>query len=432
MNNTQQIKQIPTTLAAILQGLRLYPAEHPQVRRQLDNALGALRPLLDQQGQIQLGLADGTLMVGDLPCLEQHPAIKEFTQKIQACALKGIVFQAGVNHEEILELMSELSRENKAITDTFDILGVAHIRLIPNEETPREVYREALHQIEILFEDARLGRRPSTALAMNTVHKMVTTAISRPYTLLAMTLLKDYDNYTFTHSVNVSVISLTVGRACGLGKEQLTLLGMGGMMHDLGKMTIDHDIITKPGRLSEKERLKMMEHPQRGVEIVTRMEDVPVEIADIIHHHHLRFDRTGYPADQRGRTLSPLVDMVSIADTFDAMTTLRCYQKPYSTKKALDHLWEMSGSQLNPEIVKKFVDFLGPYPIGTLVRLKSGSIGLIVDQNHQGEGSFKLKQLITPAGEYLAVPEQIELADSSDIVAEVDPLLKGIQVEKFL
>ncbi len=432
MITPQQIKQIPASLAAVLQGMRLYPGEHPQVRRQLDAVLDCMRPLLQQRGRLQLGFADGTLLVEDLPCLEQHPAILELSQKIRACDLKGIRFDVGIDKTELLELMVQLNRGNTEIADALDILGISHIHVIPEEDSPREIYRQTLDVVETVFEDARLGRRPSTSLAFNTVHKMVSTAIGRPYALLAMTLLKDYDNYTFTHSVNVSVISLTVGRACNLPEEQLTLLGMGGMMHDLGKMTIEHEIITKPGQLNEQERIKMMEHPQRGVEIVARMDDIPPEVVDIIHHHHLRYDRTGYPKNSRGRVLSPLVDMVAIADIFDAMTTVRCYQKPFTPKKALDHLQEMSGSHLHPEFVSAFINFLGPYPVGTLVRLNDNMIALVVDQNHQGEGSLKLKQIITAEGQRLSESPEFSLPDSSRILAEVDPLLKGIQVDEYL
>ncbi len=432
MITPQQIKQIPASLAAVLQGMRLYPGEHPQVRRQLESALEAMRPVLQKSGHLHLGFADGTLLVEDLPCLEQHPAILELSQKIRACALKGIRFDSGVDRTQLLELMTQLSRNNNEIAEALDILGIKHIHVIPEEESPREIYRQTLDVVETVFEDARLGRRPSTSMAFNTVHKMVSTAIGRPYALLAMTLLKDYDNYTFTHSVNVSVISLTVGRACNLPEEQLTLLGMGGMMHDLGKMTIEHEIITKPGQLSEEERLKMMEHPQRGVEIIARMENIPPEVVDIIHHHHLRYDRTGYPENRRGRKLSPLVDMVAIADIFDAMTTVRCYQKPFTPKKALDRLQEMSGTHLHPEFVAEFIDFLGPYPVGTLVRLKDDRIALVVDQNHQGEGSLKLKQIITAEGRRLHDIHEFSLPDSRQILAEVDPLLKGIQVDEYL
>ncbi len=432
MMTPQQIKQIPATLAAILQGMRLYPGDHPQVRRQLENALDAMKPVLQQEGQLQLGFADGTLLIGDLPCLEQHPAILDLSQKIRGCKLRGISFHAGVDNTQLLELMTQLNSGNTEIADAFDILGIDHIRVIPEEESPREIYRQALNVVGTLFDDARLGRRPSATMALNTVHKMVTTAIGRPYTMLAMTLLKDYDSYTFTHSVNVSVIALTIGRACRLPEDQLNLLGMGGMMHDLGKMTIEHEIITKPGQLSDDERRKMMEHPQRGVDIVSRMEDVPPEVVDIIHHHHLRFDRTGYPESSRGQKQSPLVDMVTIADTFDAMTTIRCYQKPFSPKKALDRLQELSGSHLNPEYVKNFINFLGPYPVGSLVRLQDGAIALVIDQNHQGEGSLKLKKVIAADGQRLSVATELDLPDASQILAEVDPLLKGIQVEKFL
>lgn len=432
MTTPQQIKQIVTGLAAILQGMRLYPGEHPQVRRQLEAALEAMRPLLQLKGQLQLGFSDNTLLVEDLPCLEQNPAIRELAQKIGDCQVKEIRFSSGVDPDQLLELMTQLNRRNTEIPEAFDILGIAHIRVIPQEETPREVYREALSVVEAIYEDARLGRRPTTSMALNTVQKMVSSAISRPYALLAMTLLKDYDNYTFTHSVNVSVIALTIGRACNLPKAQLSLLGMGGMMHDLGKVTIDHAIITKPGKLSETEWAKMMEHPACGVEIVSKMDAIPPEVIDIIQYHHLRYDRTGYPKNVSASHISPLVDMVTIADTFDAMTTLRCYQKPLSPKKALDRLRLMSGSHLHPEYVEKFTSFLGPYPVGTLVRLKDDVIALVVDQNHQGENSVKLKPIITAEGQRLQNAAELNQPDCSQILAEVDPLLKGIQVDQYL
>ncbi len=432
MITAQQIKQIPASLAAVLQGMRLYPGEHPQVRRQLEAGLLAMRPLLQQNGQLQLGFADGTLLVEDLPCLEQQPAILDLAQKIRDCKLKGIRFYPGLEADQLLELMTQLNKGNTDIAETFAILGIEQIRVIPEEETPSEVYREALSVVESVYEDARLGRLPASSIAFSTVQKMVSSAIGRPYALLAMTLLKDYDNYTFTHSVNVSVIALTVGRACNLPEEQLNLLGMGGMLHDLGKMTIDHAIITKPGQLSTSERQKMMEHPDHGVEIVSKMDNIPAEVIDIIHYHHLRYDCTGYPAKSSGQRISPLVDMVTIADTFDAMTTLRCYQKPFSPRKALDQLRRMSGTHLHPEYVEKFARFLGPYPVGTLVRLKDGVIALVIDQNHQGENSLKLKKIIDEAGQRLQDSTLINLADSSQILAEVDPLLKGIQVENYL
>jgi putative nucleotidyltransferase with HDIG domain len=432
MITPHQIKQIPASLAAVIQGMRLYPGEHPQVRRQLEMVLNAMHPVLLKKGQLQIGFADGTLLVEDLPCLEQQPAILDLSQKIRACKLKGIRFYPGVDTSQLLELMTQLNKGNNEIAEAFDILGIDQIRVIPEEESPRAIYREALSVVESVYEDARLGRRPASSIAFSSVQKMVSSAINRPYALLAMTLLKDYDNYTFTHSVNVSVIALTVGRACNLPKEQLNLLGMGGMMHDLGKMTIEHAIITKPGQLSSAERLKMMEHPERGAEIVSKMDAIPAEVIDIISHHHLGFDRNGYPARSRDRKISPLVDMVAIADIFDAMTTLRCYQKPFSPKMALDQLRMMSGSHLHPEFVEKFTNFLGPYPVGTLVRLKNDLIALVVDQNHQGLNSLKLKPVIGPAGERLSNATTLDIPDSSQILAEVDPFLKGIQVEKYL
>jgi putative nucleotidyltransferase with HDIG domain len=432
MITAQQIKQIPASLAAVLQGLRLYPGEHPQVRRQLDNLLAALRPMLQQKGSLQLGFADGTLLVEDLPCLEQQPAVLELTQKIRNCKLKDIIFYPGTDQTQLLELMKQLNLGNTGIGETLKKSGVTQIRVVSEEETPREVYRQALSVVESVCEDVRMGRRPKSHHAISTVQKMVGAVISKPYTLLAMSLLKDYDNYTFTHSVNVSVISLTVGRACNLPEAQLRLLGLGGMLHDLGKMSIDHAIISKPGLLSGAEWRKMKEHPFHGVEIASKMADIPTEVLDIIQQHHLGFDRKGYPASSLTGDISPLVHMVTMADAFDAMTTLRCYQKPFTPKQALDQLQQMSGGHLHPEYVQKFTEFLGPYPVGSLVRLKNDEIGLVVDCNHLGENSLKLKLIITADGRRLSDTPEFDLPDSREVLAEVDPLLRGIRIENYL
>ena len=251
--------------------------------------------------------------------------------------------------------------------------------------------------------------------------------------MMALSMLKDYDNYTFTHSVNVSVIALAVGRACNLTEEQLKTIGLGGLLHDLGKLRIDVDIITKPGRLTDAEFDTIKEHPDFGADIVREMEDVTPEVMQIVIGHHLRYDRSGYPANAIGDNISPLVDMTAIADAYDAMTTLRSYQRPFTPRKAIARIKEISGSSLHPEFVMHFVDSLGAYPVGSLVRLDNNEIGLVTKVDTHDTSLVDIKVIFDPAGTLLEEPFVMQLRPNQPrrIVAEVDPHTKGIDVTDF-
>ena len=432
----QQLKQIPFAITSILQGLRLYPADHPQIQRQLEHSLATLNPLLTKHHKLTIGLIDGSLMLNEIPCLEQMTNLQELIRLLERQQLQAIELFPGLDDRQLLFFCQELPQLlGGNFPDRLEDAGITAIRATlesDGEKGPEAIYKEALDTVEDVCNDVRLGRIPSSKRVIKTVKGMVTTILENPYSLLAMAMLKDYDNYTFCHSVNVSVIAMSVGTACGLSQQELYELGLGGLLHDLGKMTIDHGIVVKPGRLSEAEQEEMQRHPVNGAKIVAEMEQVPADVIDIVNNHHLRYDRTGYPAGHRGLSISSLADMTGIADTYDAMTTIRCYQRPRSPKQAIAMMAELSGSQLHPDYLQKFLDYLGPYPVGTLVRLKDGSIGLICDQNRRKAGSLTLKMIFSADGQKQLDPPLKQLPDSSEIVAEVNPALKGIRLEDYL
>jgi putative nucleotidyltransferase with HDIG domain len=263
---------------------------------------------------------------------------------------------------------------------------------------------------------------------------MAQLTITEPHALFALSMLKDYDNYTFTHSVNVSVISLAVGRACAVDEEQLRTLGLGGLLHDLGKLRIDVKIITKPGRLTDSEFDEIKQHPRFGADIVAKMEGVTQDVMDIVIGHHLRYDRTGYPADTAGRPVSPLIDMAAIADAYDAMTTLRSYQRPFTPRSAISRMREVAGSSLHPALIEKFAAALGPYPVGSLVRLDNNEVGLVIKVDTTDPNLADIKIIFEAAGRLLDEPYRLHLGPTQpqQIVAEVDPFTKGIDVVDYL
>jgi putative nucleotidyltransferase with HDIG domain len=431
-----RLKQTLLSVCAILQGLRLYPARHPQIQRQLETAVNTLQTLFSEKGKLTVGMLDGTLLLNDIPCLDQLPALEELSRLLERQQLQSVDFLPGVDSRQLLFFCQELPQlHGGGFPERLERAAVNAIRVTlsdEEQEDPRVTYHKAVQTVEEIFHDVRLGQIPSSGKAVNTVKNLLKSILEDPTSLFAMTLLKDYDNYTFTHSVNVSVLAITVGTACGMGQQELYYLGMGGLLHDLGKMTIDHRIITKPGKLSREEIEEMKLHPVNGARIVAEMEQINAVVVDIVNSHHLHFDRSGYPADSRGQAISPLADMVGIADTYDALTTLRCYQRPRSPKQALSRMMELNGSMLHPEFLQKFIAYLGPYPVGTLVRLKDGSIGLVCDQEREQPGALTLKILFRADGSSFAEPPLKRLSDSSLIIAEVDPLLKGIRLEDYL
>ncbi len=437
-------KQVVQALAGAYKGLRLYPLQHPALERQLEGLMNSLLPLFGEDQPVRMGLLEGVLFCEDQLFSDGSPAAEEIARLLQSLELEGLEFHPNLGMDELrafLSLLKEGGGKGESFEDALTDNGIHSIRAcLPQsteedekDQTPRKVYGRALKVVDKIFQDMRLGKIPSSTEARRVVKSMVKLTLSEPHALFALSMLRDYDNYTFNHSVNVSVISLAVGRACGLNEEQLRILGLGGLLHDLGKLIIDRRIITKPGRLTDDEFAEIRKHPDSGAVIVRQMEGVTPEVIDIVRCHHLRYDRQGYPEEARNRAISPLADMAAIADTYDAMTTLRSYQRPMTPRKATARLRELVGTVLHPQYVERMISALGPYPVGSLVRLDSNEIGLVVRVDTREPDAVDLKILFDSDGNQLADPPVRHLPGSQSrrIVAEVDPYSRGIEVGEF-
>ena len=439
--NVDEIKQVVQVLAAAIKGLRLYAVDHPATNKQVEALQNGLFSLLHHKKKIKMGILEGTLFVEDHLFMQEFPAAIELAKLLESRELLGIEFTAGLSAGEIQTLLYLIHSSETKGQDSADSLvsqGVKRIRAVAAEDDeddqqPRKVYRKALKVVDQIFHDVRMGEIPSSVEAIKVVKSMAQLTINEPHAMLALSMLKDYDNYTFTHSVKVSVISLAVGRACNVTDEQLKTLGLGGLLHDLGKLRVDVNIITKPGRLTEEEFEAIKEHPGFGANIIQEMEEVTPEIMQIVLGHHLRYDRSGYPADRAGEIVSPLVEMAAIADAYDAMTTLRSYQRPFTPRKAINRLKEIAGSFLHPGYVGLFIDSLGAYPVGSLVRLDNNAIALVTKVDTRDTSLVDLKVLFSTAGKLLEEPYMLELRPNQPrrIVAEVDPHTKGLDVTDF-
>ncbi len=434
-------QQIIHFLAAACKGLKLYPAAHPEVQRQITRLAEQLLLYLRRRRSMRLGLLEGSLFADQHLFADNQPAADDIITLLQRFDIDGVEFNRGLTREEVRQfvLLLHEGAGNGDLQQALRARGVKHILPVrarddENDETPRAIYSRALEVVDRIFHDVRMGTVPSSEGAVKTVKSMVHMTLTDPHALFAMSLLKDYDNYTFTHSVNVAVLALTVGRACGLGETELRLLGLGALLHDIGKLKVDWKIINKPGQLTDEEFEQIKKHPATGADLVRQMGDMTPEVIDIVLGHHLRYNREGYPADAKGKAMSPLVDMAAIADTYDAITTLRSYQRPMTPKQAVARLEELAGSALHPDYLACFTRFLGPYPVGSLVRLTSNEIGLVTWINPEDSGQLRLKMLFDGDGSRLEPPPIIELdaAARRRIVGEVDPFSRHIDITDYI
>jgi len=433
--------KLVAALAGALKGLRLYPLQHPIIRKQFQELTERLQQLLADREQLPLGLLDGTLFAAEQLFAEPFPAAESLGQRLQELEIIGLEFLPGIDEDELRVLLQGINQGAfngpDALVDFLREQELRHVRLLSGEGgedsgegSARGVYDRALKVVNSIFHDVRLGRIPSSGEAKRVVKDMVRTTLADPHALLALSMLKDYDNYTFTHSVNVAVLALAVGRATGFSEEQLRTIGFGALLHDLGKLKIDLAIINKPARLSESEYREILKHPQFGAAILEQMEGTPAGSRDIVLGHHLHYDRKGYPQNCDLGGPFDLIDITTIADTYDAITTLRPYQAPISPRQAIQDLRGLSGTLLHPDYLEAFIFSLGNNPVGTLVRLDNNEIGLVNKVGLDDPNAVELKILFDREGRPLAQPVPLHLpaSEQTRMVAEVDPFLKGVNL----
>jgi len=217
------------------------------------------------------------------------------------------------------------------------------------------------------------------------MESMVDHILEEEQLLLGMTAIKDYDEYTYHHSVNVSILSIALGQRLGLSRKVLTELGMVALFHDTGKTEVPSEVLNKPTNFTDDEWKIIKKHPMWGVRAILKLkklDELTMKSAIVSFEHHMNVDHTGYPKIRQLMELDLFSRIVSLADQYDAMTSSRVYSRtPMAPDKALSIMSDRAGTQLDPLLFKFFINMVGVYPIGTLVILDSKELGLVTESN---------------------------------------------------
>lgn len=242
----------------------------------------------------------------------------------------------------------------------------------------RQLHTQAKSHINNMFEDARMGRTVDTGGAKQLVKGLVGSIIRNPDALTWMTQLKNKDEYTALHSLNVCVLTLTFARHLGMENAALEEIGLGGFMHDIGKLRVPLDVLNKPGKLTAGEFELMKKHPEYGRDLLNRSGGVPSSTIDIAFSHHERAAGQGYPRGIKADQISRFAAIVAVVDVYDALTSDRCYHKGMSAQDTMKKLYEWRNGALDGQLVEQFIQALGVYPVGSVVELNSGELALVL------------------------------------------------------
>jgi putative nucleotidyltransferase with HDIG domain len=430
-------KMILKSLNANLQTNKLYPQGHPSVAISAKNTFKHLDEYFKENDKLVVGIVGEALVFADLP-VDNQQDYSDLTEHMNSKLIEAIIFEGGLVEKELLSFLDILCAEDaglgEELVEEVQSKGITHITLKSIPKSKRnmlEVYNGAVDVVKNVMGDIRMGKIPKAEEANQIVDEMTDLVFSDTNAMVGLTMIKDYDNYLYNHSVNTTILAIALGRFLKLDKKDIRALGVGSLLHDVGKTGVSEDIIKKPGGLSTDEWEKVKEHPVLGSKITERMEGVEEAVGRIVLEHHIRHDHSGYPKSDA--KIHPLSMIVSVVDAYDALTTLRAYQRPYHPVEAMKILKNLAGKHFDPDTVTAFENMLGLYPVGTLVRLSTNEVGIVTKINHEASDCPTVKVLYDSEVNEIPEPFEVDLAEKKDmsIVAAVDPLSKNMDPGDF-
>ena len=426
-------------LAASVRSAQLYSPGHPIIARNLESLSAAFQMLHGLQPTVTIGLVGDEVIVDDMP-MAKADTLGSFVRRLQQAGVERITVDRGVTLEGITEFLAAITTVDVRSSDaerTFP--EIAHIRVgrvtveervegsLTDMATIKRLYRDAVSVAGDVWDSAQTEGRPDASAARSMIDGLAQAVAQNRNALLALTTLKNYDNYTFTHMVNVSILTMGQARGLGIDGPLLREFGLAALMHDIGKVRTPLEILNKPDKLNEHEFVIMRRHVVDGAEILRMTPDVPALAPVVAFEHHLRVDGSGYPRGVARSSLNIGTMLCSIADVYDAMRSQRHYQQAFPTDRILAVLKNNDGTQFDQHLVRRFVQLIGIYPAGNLVRLNTGEVAVVRKVYAPDPYRPQVRVLVDRAGEVIELPYELNLWETSEdpqrpssIVAPVD------------
>lgn len=467
MNLQEEGRKALTAFYGALSALKLYPLENAAVQQALDEVHVVLDKVVTAEGGAEVRVVGDFFFLNETRLrldLSNFSTFGSFARALQDHGIGAVEIYPGVQRDEWAPFLSVLLRKPggeepfQAFMDRLAGTPVQHLEFRPEKEVAepekdeealtaaKRTYAQSVQVAKDVMGDIRLGKAVNVRKVKRAVQGIVDQVLSNESSMVTMTTLRDFDEYTFTHCVNVCIFSVIVGQRLGLEKLHLYELGLGALFHDIGKQRVDYDIINKPGGLTDEEWVQLKEHTTEGLLVLFKMHgfaDVPYRQMLMAYEHHMKIDLTGYPANKRDREPTLFSRIVSVADAFDAGTSVRSYQyNPWPPDAVLREMRDNPRRGFDPMLVKALITATGVYPVGTLVILDSHELAIVSEVNKNPDLLHrpKVKVISDAMGVPLADAVTVDLAQADpatgapvrSIIKTTDPQKYGIRVSDYL
>jgi putative nucleotidyltransferase with HDIG domain len=426
--------------AASLRSVQLYSKGHPIINRNLESLSAAIQLLHGLEPSIVIGLVGGEVIVDDLP-IAKAETLGPLVRRLQQSGVERITFDRGVTTDEIAAFVEAITAMERPEGDTVaELPALKHIRVgrvvveetvegdLADMATIKKLYNDAVSVAGHLWETAEHERKPDADAARTMIDGLAQAVAQNRTALLALTTLKNYDNYTFTHMVNVSILTMGQARTLGIDGPLLREFGLAALMHDIGKVRTPLEILHKPDKLTDAEFEIMKRHVVEGAEILRATREIPALAPVVAFEHHLRLDGTGYPAGVKRPSLNLGTMLCAISDVYDAMRSQRAYQESFPSDRILQVLKRNDGLQFDQHLVRRFVQLVGIYPAGNLVRLNTGEVAVVLKVHAPDPYRPEVRVLIDREGKRIDRTYELNLWEPGDsrrassVVAPLDPV----------
>ncbi len=462
-------RELIVSLYGTLRAIKLYPVEHVAVQKTLSELSLVAAEILERERELEIRLSGEFLFLNATRLRLDLTNYASFGYLLRLCRSSGVgairVFPEAGSREwlvvlSLLDTQTHLEAVDRfaEISEHLALTRLPGIELGPpvDDDADREFAEHAkvaatrtyTHSVEVtrdVINSVRMGRTPSIKKIKRVVQGIVDQILNEETSLIGLTAIRDYDEYTFTHSVNVCIFAVALGRRLGMTKLQLFELGLSALMHDIGKSRVPLGYLQKAEQLSEEEWRQIAAHPWLGVLVLFHLrgqqEELSYRAMTVAYEHHMRADLTGYPKTVRPRVMSMTSKIVAVADGYDAATTRRAYQStPYPPSAVLQEMRDNPRRGMDQIVVKAFINLLGIYPVGTLVVLDTFELALVQAANPRLDAlSRPIVRIVSDAsGNMLHPAPEVDLAEPDatgeyprTIIKTADPDRYGINVGDY-
>ncbi len=425
-SHLQLSEELLRRLAGAIRAAQLYSKGHPIITRNLDGFAAAVQILHTVEPTIVVGIVSGQIIVDDTP-IANVDMLGSVVQRLKDSGTDRITFERGVTKEEIHTFVEAIAAAENSSDQRLEALAtLPNIRVgkvqieqrvegsLTDMATIKRLYNDAVSAAGDVWESAQTEEKPDATVARQMIDGLAQVVAQNRRALVALTTLKNYDNYTFTHMVNVSILTMGQARGLGIDGPLLREFGLAALMHDIGKVKTPVEVLNKPDKLTDDEFTIMKRHTVDGAEILRQTPDIPALAPVVAFEHHLRIDGTGYPNGVTRPSLNLGTMLCSIADVYDAMRSQRRYQQAFPTDRVLEVLKRNDGTQFDPHLVRRFVQLIGIYPVGNLVRLNTGEIGVVLKVHAPDPHRPQVRVVFDRKGTRLDLPVDVNLWEAPD------------------